>query len=71
MDDHKVVNEIAGIPMIDIINQPTDTDTHFVEYWHTHDDDISNIDKRTLKTVGQIVLATIYKESDGSIASFE
>lgn len=70
-DDHKVVNEMAGIPMIDIINQPVGTETSFVSYWHTHDDDIHNIDKRTLKAVGQVVLAAIYKESDGSIASFE
>ena len=33
--------------------------------------DINIIDKRTLKAVGQVVLATIYKESDGTIISFE
>ena len=70
-DDHKVVNEMAGIPMIDIINQPTDSEHSFVKHWHTHNDDIDVIDKRTLKAVGQTVLATIYKESDGSIKSFE
>ncbi len=70
-DDHKVINEIAGIPMIDIINQPLNSDNSFVSHWHTHDDDIDIIDKRTLKAVGQVVLATIYKESDGTIISFE
>ena len=70
-DDHKMVNEIAGIPMINIINQPSGSRTGFVPHWHTHDDDIENIDRRTLKAVGQVVLATIYKESDGTIKSFE
>jgi len=71
VDDHKVICEMAGIPMIDIINQPTTTKTNFVPHWHTHGDDISVIDKRSLKAVGQVVLATIYKESDGSIKAFE
>lgn len=70
-DDHKMVNEIAGIPMINIINQPSGSKTGFVKHWHTHNDDIGIIDRRTLKAVGQVVLATIYKESDGTIKSFE
>ena len=68
-DDHVVVNQIARIPMIDIINQP-DTN-RFGDHWHTHNDDMSIIDKRSLKVVGQVVTATIYKESDGSIRAFE
>lgn len=70
-DDHKVVNEIAGIPMINIINLPPNSNTSFVHYWHTHGDDIDKIDTRSLKAVGQVVLACIYKESDGTIISFE
>lgn len=68
-DDHVVVNQIARIPMIDIINQPDSN--RFGPHWHTHDDDMSVIDKRSLKVVGQVVTATIYKESDGSIRAFE
>lgn len=69
VDDHTFINLIAGIPMIDIINQPDSN--KFGPHWHTHDDDITAIDKRSLKVVGQVVTATIYKESDGSIKSFE
>ena len=64
-DDHLMVNQIAKIPMIDIINQP-DTPKKFINEWHTHDDDIAAIDKRTLRVVGQVITAVIYKESDGS-----
>lgn len=61
-DDHLFVNRIAGIPMIDIINW----DNNFGSYHHTHDDTIELIDKNTLKSVTQVVLATLYKVSDGS-----
>jgi Zn-dependent M28 family amino/carboxypeptidase len=66
-DDHTFVNRIAKIPMIDIINQPQGSQTGFVPHWHTHDDNLSAIDKRTLRVVGQVVLATIFRESEGSI----
>lgn len=65
VDDHLFINTIAKIPMIDIINQPK-TKTSFIEQWHTHDDDIDAIDKRSLRVVGQVVTAVIYKESNGS-----
>lgn len=65
MDDHRIICEMAGIPMLDIINQP-ETPNRFIPQWHTHDDDISVIDKRSLKIVGQVVTAVIYKVSDGT-----
>ena len=64
-DDHYFVNAIAGIPTIDIINQPKVTQTGFGHYWHTHDDDMDVIDKRTLQVVGQVVAATVYKTNNG------
>ncbi|MEM6321421.1 MAG: M28 family peptidase, partial [Bacteroidota bacterium] len=64
-DDHRMVNEIARIPMIDIINMPNDGDPVFVDHWHTTNDNMSNINKRTLGAVGQIVLAVIYNEAMG------
>ncbi len=67
VDDHLFVNTLAGVPMIDIINRPHNSKTGFMHAWHTHDDDISIIDKRSLRVVGQVVTAVIYKESDGSI----
>lgn len=65
-DDHYYVNTIARIPMIDIINRPIGTQTGFGEYWHTHDDDIEVIDKRTLRAVGQVVLAVLYGLHNGA-----
>ncbi len=66
IDDHKFVNEIAKIPMIDIINRPSGSRTGFGKYWHTHGDDMSVISKSTLRAVGQTVLAVLYKESAGT-----
>jgi hypothetical protein len=64
-DDHRMVNEIAGIPMIDIINSPHDESPVFVKHWHTTNDNMDNINKRTLGAVGQIMLAVIYNEEMG------
>jgi len=64
-DDHMFVNKLAKIPMIDIINTPIGNKNAFIKEWHTHDDDISAIDKRSLRIVGQVVTAAIYKESTG------
>jgi len=65
VDDHLFINQIAKIPMLDIINRPVGSETGFGDYWHTHNDDIDVIDKRTLKAVGQTVLAVLYNESTG------
>lgn len=61
-DDHLYVNRIAKIPSIDIIHLDQNRDFSFGEFWHTHQDDMSIIDKETLKAVGQTVLEVIYKE---------
>lgn len=66
-DDHYFVNRIAKIPTIDIINRPAETETGFVEHWHTDHDDLSVIDKKTLGVVGQLVLATVYREAAGTL----
>ena len=66
VDDHKFVNEIARIPMIDIINRPAGSQTGFGPYWHTHNDNMSVINKNTLRAVGQTVLAAIYQEAAGT-----
>lgn len=64
-DDHYFVNTIARIPMIDIINRPVGAQTGFGEYWHTHNDDMDIIDPRTLRAVGQVMLAVVYREANG------
>lgn len=66
-DDHYYVNTLAKIPMIDIINRPVDTETGFGAYWHTHDDTMDVINKRTLGAVGQVVLAVLYRENTGNL----
>lgn len=63
-DDHVPVNRIAGIPMIDIIpffpDHPQGT---FGPTWHTIHDTPENIDRATLKAVGQTVLQVIFEQA--------
>ncbi|WP_367392431.1 M28 family peptidase [Lewinella sp. LCG006] len=66
-DDHFFVNTIAGIPMIDIINLKGTEETAFGPHWHTHNDDVAIIDKNTLRAVGQVLLAVIYREDAGQL----
>lgn len=61
-DDHVPVNQNLRIPSIDIIQYDENTDSGFGAYWHTQNDDMSNISKETLKAVGQTILEVIYKE---------
>jgi hypothetical protein len=62
LDDHYYVNLIRNIPTIDIIHHDPNTSTGFFEHWHTVNDDMSNINKETLKVVGHTVLTVIYRE---------
>jgi hypothetical protein len=61
-DDHLYVMAGRKIPCVDIINYAPDNERGFASYWHTHDDNISIIDKETLEAVGQTVLEIIYNE---------
>lgn len=61
-DDHYYINIIRKIPTIDIIEHDFSTKTKFNKHWHTHADDMNNIDKNTLYAVGQTVLNVIYNE---------
>ena len=60
-DDHLPVNRIAGIPCIDVIGSDA-VNGGFVSSWHTVDDNMDNIDKGTLKAVGQTMMEVIYNE---------
>ena len=62
VDDHYYVNAITGIPTIDIIEYDPATENNFNKHWHTHKDDMDNIDKNTLNAVGQTLLEVIYTE---------
>jgi len=63
-DDHVYVNQLAQIPMIDIIEYSTEGKGYFGKYWHTHDDNMEIIGKETLKAVGQTVTHVIYNEEN-------
>jgi len=63
VDDHVYINTIANIPTIDIIQyDPTSRSRTFGDYWHTHNDNMSIIDKNTLKAVGQTLLEVLFTD---------
>ncbi|HEU5292882.1 MAG TPA: M28 family peptidase [Cyclobacteriaceae bacterium] len=59
-DDHRFVNELGKIPMIDIISY--DPTTSFGDFHHTRKDNMEIISKETLRVVGTTVLHVIYNE---------
>lgn len=62
-DDHVFINRIANIKTIDIVpNHPECEQSSFGPTWHTVNDNMDNIDRSTLKAVGQTVLDVIYNE---------
>ena len=58
-DDHYYVNYIAGIPCVDIIHYDIRNATGFPHWWHTRNDDLSNISKSTLQAVGEVVMSQL------------
>ena len=60
-DDHLFVNQIAKIPMIDIVQFEPGIG-YFGEFHHSQKDNIDLISKETLKAVGQTVLDVVYHE---------
>lgn len=62
VDDHQYVIQGLRIPCLDIINYDPDTRSGFGAYWHTQNDTMENIDRETLKAVGETVLSVIYNE---------
>ena len=62
-DDHVPVNRYAKIPTIDIIPfYPDCKQSGFGPTWHTLSDNMENIDRNTLRAVGQTLVQVIYKE---------
>lgn len=60
-DDHQFVNQGRGVPCIDILNYDPDNEKGFGDYWHTQNDTMDNIDRETLKAVGQTVMEIVYE----------
>ncbi|GHT69127.1 glutamine cyclotransferase [Bacteroidia bacterium] len=62
VDDHLQVMKYRKIPCIDIIQTNPESEQGFASYWHTLDDSMKSVDKKTLQAVGQTVLYVLYKE---------
>ena len=62
-DDHIPMNQLAGIPTIDIIDlHPESSNECFPEVWHTLNDNLEHIDRNTLGVVGKVLLHVVYEE---------
>ncbi len=60
-DDHFYVNTVAHIPTIDVLGYSTEME--FPTHHHTTKDNMSIIDRQTLKAVGQSVLQLLCNEN--------
>ena len=58
-DDHVQINQILGIPTVDIIHY---SETGFGHFWHTAEDNMSNVSAQTLQSVGEVVLSVVLDE---------
>jgi Zn-dependent M28 family amino/carboxypeptidase len=62
-DDHVFVNKYAKIPSIDIIDlDQSSVNGSFFDQWHTTGDNMEQIDKQSLKIVGEVLLNVVYYE---------
>ena len=61
-DDHIFVNQITGIPTIDIIHYDPKSGSGFGTYWHTTHDTMDKVDKATLNAVGTTLMHVVYNE---------
>lgn len=61
VDDHLPVNQIAGIPCIDIIHRETGGESGFFKYWHTRQDNLENVDPASLGMTGRLMVSVIYE----------
>lgn len=62
-DDHIPVNQTANIPCIDVIPYyPDCAQSSFGPTWHTIADNMDNIDKNSLKAVGQTMVQVLFTE---------
>jgi len=63
-DDHKPFLQ-AGIESLDIIQLSTYKSPNGEEYWHTKEDTMDKVSAKSLKTVGDVVLASLPKIEEG------
>lgn len=65
IDDHLYVNRLAGIPTIDIVHYVIQK-RDYPYFHHKQSDNMSVIDKTTMKMVGTVLLNVIYREKNNS-----
>ena len=65
LDDHVFVNQVAHIPMVNIVDHWPGRHPLFKAYHHTHQDNMQLIDLPTLQAVGETLLHVIYAEPFG------
>lgn len=61
VDDHLFMTG-AGIPTANIVETMNVETSNFPPTWHTHNDNMENIDRASLDAVGKTVLNVVYKE---------
>jgi glutaminyl-peptide cyclotransferase len=66
-DDHIFVMRGTRIPVVDLISMPNQSPRVFGKHHHTHDDNMSIIDKTTLKSVGQLIMALVWRTNNQTI----
>lgn len=59
-DDHVFVNQILGLPTVDIIDTRMDTDGTFYPYWHTTQDTFDKLSKETIQKVGNLLIKLLW-----------
>lgn len=58
LDDHLYVNQIAGIPMVDIVQNTQGIS--FFKHWHTTSDDLRSVNREALRMVALVTMKTLY-----------
>jgi hypothetical protein len=62
-DDHYYINQYRKIPAINIIHLDNESPNgSFFPHWHTLEDDLQHVDKKSLNIVGNTVLAVVFRE---------
>ena len=60
LDDHLYVNQLTGIPMVDIVQNGAEGS--FFPHWHTTTDDLAHFSAATVASVAGVVMKVIYAD---------
>lgn len=59
-DDHVFINQILGVPTVDIIDTRMDQEGTFYPYWHTTGDTLDKLSAETLQKVGNVLVKLLW-----------